>query len=84
MAVTSRPLPMAADLYGDIEPSPNVSWRRYLPVLAIAAMGTLAAGLISDHYGAPLTLMASLIGPARNFLSVDALPTPAPACRTNS
>lgn len=84
MAVTSRPLPMAADLYGDIEPSPNVSWRRHLPGLAIAAMGTLAAGFISDHYGAPLTLMALLIGLALNFLSVDARLTPGLAFASRS
>lgn len=67
-----RPLPMAADLYGDIEPSPKASWRGYLPGLLVAAAGTLAAGFISDHYGAPLTLMALLIGLALNFLSADA------------
>ena len=66
-----RPLPMAADLYGDIEPSPKATWRGYLPGLAVVAAGTLAAGFISDHYGAPLTLMALLIGLALNFLSAD-------------
>ncbi len=67
-----RPLPMAADLYGDIEPSPKASWRGYLPGLLVVGAGTLAAGFISDHYGAPLTLMALLIGLALNFLSDDA------------
>jgi uncharacterized integral membrane protein (TIGR00698 family) len=84
MARTSRPLPMAADLYGDIEPSPKASWRHHLPGLAIAAMGTLAAGFISDHYGAPLTLMALLIGLALNFLSVDARLTPGLAFASRS
>jgi uncharacterized integral membrane protein (TIGR00698 family) len=67
----SRPLPMAADLYGDIEPSPQVGWRDNVPGLLIVAAGTLSAGFISDHYGAPLTLMALLIGLALNFLSAD-------------
>ena len=72
MPVTARPLPMAADLYGDIEPSPKVAtWRAYLPGLVIVLLGTLAAGFVSDHYGAPLTLMALLIGLALNFLSAD-------------
>ncbi len=69
---SARPLPMAADLYGDIEPSPRAGWRDYLPGLLIVAAGTLSAGFISDHYGAPLTLMALLIGLALNFLSADA------------
>ena len=69
---TKRPLPMAADLYGDIEPSPPSTWRGLLPGLAVVAAGTLSAGFISDHYGAPLTLMALLIGLALNFLSADA------------
>jgi len=63
---------MAADLYGDIEPTPRVGWRDYIPGLLIAIAGTLSAGFISDHYGAPLTLMALLIGLALNFLSADA------------
>ncbi|MBX9797354.1 putative sulfate exporter family transporter [Sphingomonas sp.] len=63
---------MAADLYGDIEPAPKATWRGYLPGLAVAAAGTLSAGFIADHYHAPLTLMALLIGLALNFLSADA------------
>ena len=75
---------MAADLYGDIEPSPRVSWRGYLPGLVIVLAGTLAAGFISDHYGAPLTLMALLIGLALNFLSADARLTPGLAFASRS
>ncbi|MBW6522077.1 putative sulfate exporter family transporter [Sphingomonas sp. RHCKR47] len=67
---------MAADLYGDLEPSPTATWRDHLPGLVIVAAGTLAAGFISDHYGAPLTLMALLIGLALNFLSADGRLTP--------
>lgn len=44
-----RPLPMAADLYGDLygdyaTPPPRRDWRSYFPGLAIVAAGTLAAG----------------------------------------
>ncbi|WP_425231195.1 YeiH family protein [Sphingomonas sp.] len=65
---------MAADLYGDLlyaEASPRRGWRSYAPGLTIVALGTLAAGFLSDHYGAPPTLMALLIGLALNFLSAD-------------
>jgi len=79
-----RPLPMAADLYGDIEPSPRATWRGYWPGLTIVAAGTLAAGFLSDHYGVPLTLMALLIGLALNFLSADARLTPGLAFASRS
>jgi uncharacterized integral membrane protein (TIGR00698 family) len=78
------PLPMAADLYGDIEPSPKATWRGYLPGLMIVAAGTLAAGFLSDHYGVPVTLMALLIGLALNFLSADARLTPGLAFASRS
>ena len=81
---TPRPAPAAADLYGDIEPTPLATWRGYLPGLAVAAMGTLAAGFIADHYHAPLTLMALLIGLALNFLSADARLTPGLAFASRS
>jgi uncharacterized integral membrane protein (TIGR00698 family) len=71
-----RPIPSAADLYGDAPPAAPVGWRDHVPGVAIAVMGTLAAGFLSDHYGAPLTLMALLIGLALNFLSADARLTP--------
>ncbi len=73
MATTrSRPtLPMAADLYGDLTPLPHATWRDHVPGLIVVAAGTLSAAFISDHYGAPLTLMALLIGLALNFLSAD-------------
>ena len=61
----------AADLYGDLEAAPVKSWTDPLPGLAVALAATLAAGYLSDHYGAPLTLMALLIGLALNFLSAD-------------
>ncbi|MES2339077.1 MAG: putative sulfate exporter family transporter [Pseudomonadota bacterium] len=62
---------MAADLYGDIVEGPRASWRDHLPGLAVVGAGTLAAGFLADRYGAPLTLMALLIGLALNFLSAD-------------
>ena len=68
--------PAAADLYGDLEPAPRAPRGDYLPGLAVAGAATLAAAYMSDHYGAPLTLMALLIGLALNFLSADARLTP--------
>ena len=78
--MTTRPVaprtePMVADLYGDLyyaDPAPARGWRTYVPGLTIVALGTLAAGFLSDHYGAPPTLMALLIGLSLNFLSADA------------
>lgn len=75
---------MAADLYGDIEPTPKARWQDYLPGLIVVAAGTLAAGFISDNYGAPLTLMALLIGLALNFLSADARLAPGLALASRS
>ena len=80
----TRPRPAAADLYGDIEPSPPSTWRAAVPGLAVAGMGTLAAGFVSDRYGAPLTLMALLLGLALNFLSADARLTPGLAFASRS
>ena len=74
--MVTRSVPMAADLYGDIEPTPRAGWRDYLPGLAVVAIGACAAGFLSDHYGVPLTLMALLIGLALNFLSADHRLTP--------
>jgi uncharacterized integral membrane protein (TIGR00698 family) len=69
-------LPAAADLYGDLEPLPEVRWRDYLPGLAVAALASLASAYLAEHYGAPLTLMALLVGLALNFLSADARLSP--------
>ncbi len=68
--------PQAADLFGDIEATPKVRLRDYLPGLTVAGLATLAAASLSDRYGAPLTLMALLIGLALNFLSADRRLTP--------
>jgi uncharacterized integral membrane protein (TIGR00698 family) len=74
--MAERPVPQAADLFGDIEATPRVGFRDYLPGLTVAVLATLAAASLSDRYGAPLTLMALLIGLALNFLSVDRRLTP--------
>ena len=63
---------IAADLYDDVPPHVPPSWRDLLPGLTVVGLGTLAAGFMADHYGAPLTLMALLLGLALNFLSTDA------------
>ena len=74
--MSSRPTPQAADLFGDIETTTKVRPRDYFPGLMVAALATMAAAMLSDRYGAPLTLMALLIGLALNFLSADSRLTP--------
>jgi uncharacterized integral membrane protein (TIGR00698 family) len=74
--MSPNPVPQAADLFGDIEATPKVRLRDYLPGLTVAALATMAAASLSDRYGAPLTLMALLIGLALNFLSADRRLTP--------
>jgi len=66
-----RTPPMAADLFGDIVETPAASWRDMAPGVVVALTGTLAAGFMAQRYGAPLTLMALLIGLSLNFLSSD-------------
>jgi uncharacterized integral membrane protein (TIGR00698 family) len=61
----------AADLYGDVPPLRRSTWRDFAPGLVVVGLGTLAAGFLSEHYGAPLTLMALLLGLSLNFLSSD-------------
>ncbi|MFD1951704.1 YeiH family protein [Sphingomonas arantia] len=63
--------PLAADLFNDLDPEPPRRWTAVLPGLIVAALATMAAGFVADHYGAPLTLMALLIGLALNFLGND-------------
>jgi uncharacterized integral membrane protein (TIGR00698 family) len=62
---------VAADLFNDIEPEVPATWRDRVPGLVVAGLATMAAGFVSDHYGAPLTLMALLIGLSLNFLGAD-------------
>lgn len=68
---TTTAAPAAADLYGDLEPAPAARPSDYIPGLIVTALATLAAAYLSDRYGAPLTLMALLVGLALNFLSAD-------------
>jgi uncharacterized integral membrane protein (TIGR00698 family) len=68
---TLKPSFAYADLYNDVGPDPQTTIQDYLPGLAVTACATLAAGYLSDHYHAPLTLMALLVGLALNFLSAD-------------
>ena len=72
MNQASNRMPAVADLYGDLEYTTTTSWRDYIPGLIVAALATLAAGYLSDHYHAPLTLMALLLGLSLNFLGGDA------------
>jgi uncharacterized integral membrane protein (TIGR00698 family) len=70
-----RPLPLAADLYGDLldtKPAQKMRWTGYFPGLGIAAVASLAAAYLSEHYGAPIMLMGLLIGLAFNFVNADA------------
>lgn len=61
-----------ADLYCDLEqPTRTNALRDTIPGLVVTALATLAAAYISDRYGAPLTLMALLVGLALNFLNSD-------------
>jgi uncharacterized integral membrane protein (TIGR00698 family) len=69
-------IPQAADLFGDIEATPKAGARDYLPGLVVAVLATMAAASLNQRYGAPLTLMALLIGLALNFLSADRRLTP--------
>jgi uncharacterized integral membrane protein (TIGR00698 family) len=61
----------AADLYNDLDHAPASTVREMAPGLAVALAATAAAAYLSDHYGAPLTLMALLVGLALNFLGSD-------------
>jgi uncharacterized integral membrane protein (TIGR00698 family) len=64
-------LPMAADLYCDLMAPPKSGRFDPVPGLIVVGLAVLAAGYVSDHYGAPLTLMSLLIGLSLNFLNVD-------------
>lgn len=64
-------MPMAADLYCDLMETTKARRFDYVPGLMVVGLAVLAAGYVSDHYGAPLTLMSLLIGLSLNFLNVD-------------
>lgn len=61
----------SADLFGDIEPAPRARARDHAPGLLVAVAATLAAGYLATTYGAPLALMALLVGLGLNFLATD-------------
>lgn len=74
MISAQKPLPLAADLYGDLldtTPSGSLGWRGYWPGLAMTIIAALAAAWLSEHYGAPRMLMGLLIGLAFNFANGD-------------
>lgn len=71
-----RPSPAAADLYGDLEPAVKVTVRDHIPGLLVTALAALASAYLASRYGAPITLMALLVGLALNFMSADKRLTP--------
>ena len=54
-----------------VAPGRRASATALMPGLFVAAIATMAAAFLADHYQAPLTLMALLIGMAANFLNAD-------------
>lgn len=73
--MSERPVPIAADLYGDLldtTPAAKPGLQAYWPGMAMTVVASLAAAWLSEHYGAPLMLMGLLIGLAFNFANADA------------
>jgi len=71
---SSDPLPMGADLYGELlitEEDRPKSVGQIFPGLAIAVIAALASGWLSEHYGAPLILIGLFVGLALNFVNSD-------------
>jgi uncharacterized integral membrane protein (TIGR00698 family) len=69
-----RPLPEAADLYGDLLDTaahPKHTVRDHIPGLLLTTIAALAASWLAEHYGAPPMLMGLLIGLALNFTNTD-------------
>ena len=67
-------LPMAADLYGEMqltEPAKRRSPLATIPGLIFVGVAALASLWLSEHYGAPAILMGLLIGLALNFVNSD-------------
>ncbi len=65
-----------ADLFGDIGPTPRRRWQDLVPGLGVALLALLAAAFLAGRYGAPLPLMALLVGLALNVLGPDPRLTP--------
>ena len=73
--MSTRPPPVAADLFGDLletSATTQARWQDYWPGLFLTGIAALAAAWLSEHYGAPLMLMGLLIGLALNFANADA------------
>ncbi len=71
---TTRPIPLAADLYGDVldtQPVSDRGFKAYFPGLILTGVAALAAAYLAEHYGAPIMLMGLLIGLAFNFANAD-------------
>jgi uncharacterized integral membrane protein (TIGR00698 family) len=61
----------ARALLGDAQKPRGPGWRGLAPGLVVVLLGTLAAGFLSERFGAPLTLASLMVGLALNFLSAD-------------
>lgn len=74
MNAPERKLPMAADLFGELqltEPDKKKNILSYFPGLTFVLVVAFAALWLSEHYGAPAILMGLLIGLALNFVNRD-------------
>lgn len=74
MTEPARKLPMAADLFGELqlsEPESKKGLRDYVPGLGFVLVVAFAALWLSEQYGAPAILMGLLIGLAMNFVNRD-------------
>ncbi len=63
--------PFGADLFQDVPIDRKVRLREYVPGVLFMGVATLAAAFLADHYRAPITLMALLIGLALNEIGND-------------
>lgn len=74
MSGPDRKMPIAADLFGELqlaEPVQNKSILSYFPGLILVLVVALASLWLSENYGPPAILMGLLIGLALNFVSSD-------------
>lgn len=63
--------PIGADLFQDVPPERKPTLREHVPGIMFMGVATLAAAFIADHYHAPITLIALLIGLALNEIGSD-------------
>lgn len=74
MSNLDREVPLAADLYGElqlVESTQKLTLTSYLPGLSLVGVVALAALWLSEYYGPPAILMGLLLGFALNFLNAD-------------